>query len=117
VKLSEPQTAFLVKRQRRLRYLPYAGAFIGATWWGLVVWLWLAHPLLVNPFEVQQRLQSDMLADSTLVLMALVLPLAIDMCLLLTLVVIVFTVIAFTIERRYAEIVRTAGYQAGDGAG
>ncbi len=112
--MTRPEKAFLARRRRLLRFWPYAGAFAGLAWLGLVAWLGLFVPLLVSPFEVQQRLQADKLAEDSAALMAVMLPVIIDLCLLLTLVVIAFSAVALNTERKYLDILRAAGYDETD---
>lgn len=106
MELSEQERAFLGKRQRLLRYWPAVTVVLALGWLALVGWLWLAHPLLANPTLVQKRLQADQLTDGTMQLLAVMLPVVIDLCLLLLLVVIVFVAVALRNEHRYQEIVR-----------
>jgi hypothetical protein len=102
--LSEQQQAFLHKRQRLLRYWPAASVFLGLAWLGLVGWLWVAHPLLANPMVVQQRLDAGEVADGTVLLLAVMLPVVVNLSLLQALVVVVFVAVAIRNERRYQAI-------------
>lgn len=104
--LSERQRAFLDRRERLLRYWRFWAVLPVLIWLGLVAWLWLAHPLLVNPIVVQQQLHAGQLASGTVLALAVMLPILVDLCLLLALVVVLFVALAARNERNYHEIVR-----------
>ena len=112
--LSERQRTYLNKRGRLLRYWRFVGVFLVLLWLGLVAWLWIAHPLLVNPIVVQQRLQTDRIAGGTVQLLAAMLPIAVDLALLLTLFVVVLVAVVLRNERRYRDIVHTLARDGDD---
>lgn len=72
---------------------------------GLTVWLVLTKPLLANPFAVLSQLKDNALPQSTLTLMAAILPVAVLICLLLAFAVILFAFAVFANEKKYLDII------------
>jgi len=107
MKLDPGQREFLRKRSKRLALWPAIAIALGLMLAGLSAWLLVRHPLLINPAAVREHLAGGTLGEPTLMLMAGMLPLVLDVCLLITAVAILFACAAIAIERRYAAIVRT----------
>lgn len=78
---------------------------------GLGIWLFLNKPLLANPFEVMARLQSDSIPESTMVVMAGLLPIGVLTCLFLAAAVLVFAYTAFANEKKYLRILERCTLQ------
>ncbi len=72
---------------------------------GLIAWLFVTNPLLVNPSMVVSRLEADTLETPTLMLMAAMTPWLFLMCLILLAVVILFAFTAVANERRLIQII------------
>lgn len=97
--------AFLRKRRQLIAAWRVAGplALLGLT--VLFAWLYLQVPLLVNPFEVADRLESGTLEGPTLAIMSLMLPVMAALCLLLMVVVILFVYAAIANEKKYLQAI------------
>ena len=73
---------------------------------GFTVWLWISRPLLVNPWEVLSRLKSASIQDSTMTLMAAMLPIVFLACIFLLLALIAICFLAFSNERKHLAIIQ-----------
>lgn len=98
----------ITTRQRWLQYWPWAGGVSLLVIAGLAVWLWLEHPLLVNPFHVAGQLKAGTLPVSTLELMALFLPIMTLTCLGLLVVLLVFAWVSLRRERTLLQMIKSA---------
>lgn len=106
--LTDEDRRFLAKRIQLVRAWPYVGAMLLALPVGLSVWLWLSVPLLIDPLFAMTRLSSDALPESTMALMAAMLPVAVLLCLALALAAVLFVFAAFSNEKKYLQIIRHA---------
>jgi hypothetical protein len=104
--LSNKEQRFLAKRSKLVRIWPYVGAVLLAMLIGLGMWLFWSKPLLANPLVVVTRLKSDSIAESTMVLMAGMLPVVVLMCIGLTVTVVLFAFAAFSNEKKYLAIIQ-----------
>ena len=68
-------------------------------------WLLLKSPLLANPFHVMERVRADTLDPGTASLMAAMLPIMVQMCMLLALAVVAFSFAAWNNERRLLAMI------------
>ena len=88
----------------------YVGAMLLAMAIGLGMWLFLSEPLLANPFVALSQLSTGSVPVSTMVLMAGFLPVAVLMCMVLTIAIVLFVFAAFSNEKKYLAIIaKTAG--------
>jgi hypothetical protein len=81
------------------------GGSLLAVLFGFAVWLFVSSPLLVNPFEVASRLEDGTIDESTMWMLAALLPITMGLCLVLVAVVIFFVFSAFANERRHLKII------------
>lgn len=106
MKLTEQETAFVKQRIRLVRSWPVVGSICGVLVIGFTVWLWISRPLLVNPWEVLSRLKSASIQDSTMTLMAAMLPIVFLACIFLLLALIAICFLAFSNERKHLAIIQ-----------
>lgn len=106
MEITDEDRRFLAGRARRVRTWPYVGGALLCLAFGLGLWLFVSKPLLANPFVVLSRLESDSIPDSTLTLMAALLPVTVLMCVLLVIAILLFAFSAFALERRYLAMVQ-----------
>jgi hypothetical protein len=104
----DPQAIRFLERRRRLQAVwPWVAALLAVVLAALIAWLLVRHPLLVNPLLVQEALRTSSLEPGTLLLLAGMLPLVVDVCLLIVGVLLVYACAFMFIERRYQRIVDT----------
>lgn len=103
--LSPQEQRFLDRRRQLLRAWSIAGPLLLVTLIGLCVWLFLAVPLMFNPFEVAARLESGALETVTLQIMALFLPLAMLMLCVLLVIVLLLLFAALANDRKYLALI------------
>jgi hypothetical protein len=99
--LSGDEQAFLHQRRRLLSSWRYVGPLLLIVIVALSVWLVVATPWLANPLYVVTQLQSGKLPQTTIALMAGMLPIAVLAVLLLCTVNVLFAYSAFASERKY----------------
>jgi hypothetical protein len=104
--LTEQQRAFLKKRAKMVHSWPIAGIMIIFLELGLAGWLLWKHPLLINPQAVLSKLRSGSLPDSTLFLMATILPFLFIVCLALLAILILFAFLALANEKKHLAIIQ-----------
>ena len=105
MKVSQREQRFLQRRRQLLRAWSIAGPLLLVVLIVLCVWLFLAFPLMFNPFEVVTRLEAGSLQPATLQLMALFLPLAMLMLLFIVLVILLLVFSALANDRKYLAII------------
>lgn len=103
--MTEGDLKFLQRRRRMAGSWKTAGILSLVVLAGVLVWLFLKTPALVNPVFVVSQLEAGRLGRGTVELMAAILPLAILGCFLTTTVMIGFGFTVFAIERRYLGII------------
>ena len=106
ISLTEQQKVFLKKRAKMVRMWPVIGAILIVVELGLAGWLFWKHPLLINPQAVSYKLRTGSLPDSTLSVMATFLPFAIIICLGLLAILILFSFLALSNEKKHIDIIR-----------
>lgn len=111
MKLSNEEERFFAKRARFVKTWRYVGAIMLTMLFGLIIWLFLSNPLLINPFVVLTRLNNDSIPDSTITLMADMLPVAVLMCIVLTVTVVLFAFITFSNEKKYLTIIQRESHK------
>jgi uncharacterized BrkB/YihY/UPF0761 family membrane protein len=104
MKLNQQQNSFLEKRRKLVKSWSYVGPLMMLLVLGLAAYVYVKSPLLINPYEVLARLQSGSIEQSTLMTMAVILPIVfITVCFLL-IVLIVMLYAAIANEKKYIEI-------------
>lgn len=100
------------KRRRIVRTFPIAGGglllLLAVTEGGLLA----TKPLFANPFYVAERVRADTLDPGTQALMAAMLPLMVQLCMLLALAVVVFAFAAWNNERKCLALIDLLDNQA-----
>lgn len=106
MRLSQTDKAFVEKRERRARYWPFFGAalLVMVTTYG--AWLWLKIPHLINPWHVIERFEAGTLSESTMGVMAVMLPIVMSLLLVFAFTVVLLWFIPFRNERRLIRLVR-----------
>jgi ABC-type transport system involved in multi-copper enzyme maturation permease subunit len=106
MQLNGEDQRFLAKRARLVKTWRYAGAILIAMLIGLGIWLFFSKPLLANPFVVLTRLKSDSIPESTMALMAGILPVVVLMCIFLAITIVLFAFLAFSNEKKYLTLIQ-----------
>ncbi len=104
--LTEKDQEFLARRSKFIRTWPFVGGTLVCLLMGLGIWLFLFRPLLANPFFVLSGLKSQSIVASNLSLMAGLLPVVVLMCLVLTLIILIFAFVAFANEKRHMAVIQ-----------
>lgn len=102
--LTEAEESFVERRRRLMRSWPYVGSGLLALVASFLVWLVIAQPHLANPFFVMSEIERGAIAQSTLTLMAGMLPVAVLAALFVCLATVVLAYAAFSNERRYLAL-------------
>ena len=103
--ITERQKRFLKKRRKLIRVWPYLGTLLLLFIAVFIVWLLIRKPLLVNPFYVINGLGAGTIEQSTLLLMAGMLPIMFAACLLLLIAIVIFTFSAFSNEKKHIKVI------------
>lgn len=103
--VSEKQNDYLEKRKRLLKSWRYVGPVLLLGILGLVIWLYVNSPLLINPYEVISRIQSGTIEHSTFQMMAVLLPIIMILVIFLLFVVVAIMYTSFSNEKKYIGIV------------
>ncbi len=106
MRLTDEEQRFVAKRARLARTWPYVGAILLVMVVGLGGWLLWSKPLLANPFEVLSRLSSGTVPAPTMELMAGLLPVVVQLCLVLAGTTVLFVFAAFSNEKKYLRMIR-----------
>ena len=97
-------SAFVAKRRRFVRSGPIVLGLCLVIVVGFGIWLYLRQPELINFVEVARRIESGDLDQLTVELMAVMLPIAMLMCLVLLSGLIGLCWASLTTEKRYLRI-------------
>ena len=103
--LKATDSTFINRRSSLVKYWPVAGSLLLLMLFGLGGWLWIDIPWLINPWEVVDALEAGKLPDSTLTLMAMVLPVIMLACLVFSVLFVLLAWRGFANERRLLEII------------
>lgn len=103
--LNDRNKRFLAKRRRFARSWPLVGTLLLLGISTLLAWLFLRNPLLANPFEVASRLGAETIEQSTLILLAGLLPLMFLACFSILFIMILFGFTVFSNEKKYLKII------------
>jgi hypothetical protein len=106
VELTAEEKGFVAKRAKFVRAWPLVGTILLLLLLGLGVWLVVFNPLLANPFSVMSELNSYSIPESTLILMAGLLPVVVLTSLILTGAIVLFGFAAFANERKYIALIQ-----------
>lgn len=103
--LTDRDRFFLAKRKRMTRSWPLMGSLLLVVLVALVAWLFYQAPTFVNPFAVMSRLESNAIEQSTLGIMAGMLPVVVLLCFLVLFMLVLFAFAAFSNERKLIRII------------
>ena len=103
--LKATDSTFISRRSSLVRYWPVAGSVLLLMLTGLGGWLWIDVPWLINPWEVMEALEAGELPESTLILMAMLLPVVMLACLVFSVLFVLLAWRGFANERRLLEII------------
>jgi hypothetical protein len=103
--LKATDSIFISRRSSLVRYWPVAGSVLLLMLTGLGGWLWIDVPWLINPWEVMEALEAGELPESTLILMAMLLPVVMLACLVFSVLFVLLAWLGFANERRLLEII------------
>lgn len=106
MRLSKADKAFVEKRERRVKYWPLFGAALLVTLVTYGAWLWLKVPYLINPWYVIRRLDAGTLSESTMGVMAVMLPVIMATLLVFAFVVVLLWFMSFRNESRLIRLLR-----------
>jgi len=112
--LTEKEQEFLARRAKFVKAWPVVGGTLVCLLMGLGIGLFLIRPLLANPFFVLSELKSQSIVASNLSLMAGLLPVVVLMCLVLTLIILIFAFVAFATEKRHMAVIQRLVDALGD---
>lgn len=104
--LSPAEKKFVEKRERRVKYWPYFGAASLVLVAAYSIWLWVKMPHLIRPWRVIESLEAGTLSESTMAVMAVILPIVMAMLLVFAFIIVLLWFVAFYNERRLIQLVR-----------
>ena len=110
--LDEKDLNFLKKRSFFARWWNVVGSVMLAVLGGLAVWLFVKVPNLINPLHVADQLKAGTLKQTSLVVMAGMLPIVVLGLILVCCAVIGFSFAFFSNERRYMQIIERMKLEA-----
>ena len=88
-----------------VRIWPFVGPLLLASVGILAAWLFWKTPLLINPYAVLEQLQAGIMPDSTVALLAGLLPIVLLACLVLLLAMVLFLFVTLANERNYMAMI------------
>lgn len=103
--LSGKDAEFVAKRRQLISAWRYVGGLLSLAIVGFALYLWLRVPLLGNPIETARRVESGDIAESTLLLSVVILPIVTSLLCVAVAATIVVIYRAFAHERRHIAII------------
>lgn len=104
--LSPADKKFVEKREKRVKYWPFYGGAALVLLIAYGVWLWVKTPHLIKPWHVIESVQAGTLSESTMGVMAFMLPIVMAALLVFAFVVVLLWFVMFYNERRLIRLVR-----------
>lgn len=104
--LARKQQRFIMRRRKLLRTWRVVGPLLLLLLIITAVIMFFGYPLMFNPYEVIERLEAGTLENSTLQLMALLLPIAMLMVFFMLVVVVLLSFAALTNDKKYLAIIK-----------
>ena len=105
MQLTATDSKFVARRTYLTERWPIAGTGLLLMLTGLAGWLWVDVPWLINPREVMQAVEAGSIPDTTLALMAMLLPVMVLACLVFSVLFVLLAWRGFANERRLLEII------------
>ena len=105
---------FIEKREKRAKYWPFFGIASLAAIVAYGAWLWLRVPYLIDPWHTIEQLEAGQLSESTMAVMAAMLPLVVMLLLGVVFVVVLLWFVPFRNERRLIRMVRQLESESAD---
>jgi len=109
--MDEKDIQFLRQRERLARWWNVVGSVMLFVLGGMAVWFFVRVPNFINPLHVIEQLKSETLPQSSLVVMAGMLPIVVLGLLLVCCAVIGFGFAVFANERRYLRIIKELNHE------
>lgn len=106
MKLISEELRFIEKRERLAASWTFVGALVLALFFAFAIWAWLNVPQLINPWMVVSNLKAGNLPETTVSLMAAMLPVVMLTLLVSAGLVVGLVFCAFSNERRLIRIIR-----------
>ena len=103
--IDEKDLEFIEKRRFFARWWNVVGSIMLFVLGGMAVWFFVRVPNFINPLHVIEQLKEETLPQSSLVVMAAMLPIVVLGLLLVCCAVIGFGFAMFANERRYLQII------------
>jgi len=103
--IDEKDLEFIKKRSFFVRWWNVVGSIMLFVLGGMAVWFFVRVPNFINPLHVIEQLKLGTLPQSSLVVMAGMLPIVVLGLLLVCVAVIIFIFAFFSNERRYLAII------------
>lgn len=112
MKLTVIDKEFVNKRRRLARFgiivFPVCLVIIA----GFGIWAYVDQPLLANPFEVARQIEGQEIDDTTIALMAVMLPIVMLVSIALTAAIIALAWAGLSNEKRYQRIIESLTSQS-----
>jgi hypothetical protein len=106
MKLSDDELAYLDSRQALARRWTLIGSLLLLAIGGVLTFLWVHSPLLVNPWRTAELVAGQHVPPLTLAEMAVKLPVVFLICCVLLVALVLFQFAAIGQERRLLKIIR-----------
>lgn len=103
--LSSKDAEFLTRRRQLISAWRYVGGMLSLALAGTALYLWLRVPLLGNPLETLRRVEADSIADTTLRLSVVMLPIVTCLLFAVTAALILAIYRALAHERRHIALI------------
>jgi hypothetical protein len=103
--INDQELEFLAKRKKMVRAWPFAGMLLIVVIIVFLIGIYFRAPLLINPYALLARLGAKNIAQSTLVLLAGMLPIAFLTVFFLLLVIVLYMFAFISREKKYIQII------------
>lgn len=103
--LSGKDAEFVAKRRQLIAAWRYVGGLLSLAVAGFALYLWLRVPLLGNPIETARRVEAGDIADTTLLLSVVMLPIVMSLLCVVFAALIAVIYRAFAHEKRHIAII------------
>ncbi|MFC2091547.1 hypothetical protein ACFLTD_02110 [Elusimicrobiota bacterium] len=105
--LDETQKSFIEKRKKLIKAWPFAGYAMLTVIGIFLIWQWIRIPIMVNPVEIISRINSGVMEQSTLFLIAVMMPVLFVSCFFILAVMILFIFLSISNEKKYHRIIES----------